>query len=52
MALKPCIQKSIRSRTRSSPSGFQPNIMPQNFSQTLTSTQIQALVNFLASVTK
>jgi len=32
--------------------GFQPNVMPQSFSQTLTSTQIQALVNFLASVTK
>jgi cytochrome c oxidase subunit 2 len=32
--------------------GFQPNIMPQNFSQQLSSTQIQALVNFIASVTK
>ena len=32
--------------------GFQPNIMPQSFSQQLSSTQIQALVNFIASVTK
>jgi cytochrome c oxidase subunit 2 len=32
--------------------GFQPNIMPQNFSQTLNQTQIQALVNFIASVAK
>jgi cytochrome c oxidase subunit II len=32
--------------------GYQPNIMPQNFSQQLSSTQIQALVNFIASVTK
>jgi cytochrome c oxidase subunit 2 len=32
--------------------GFQPNIMPQNFSQILSQTQIQALVNFIVSVTK
>jgi cytochrome c oxidase subunit 2 len=32
--------------------GYQPNIMPQTFSQQLTPTQIQALVNFIASVTK
>ena len=32
--------------------GFQPNIMPQTFSQQLSPTQIQALVNFIASVTK
>jgi cytochrome c oxidase subunit 2 len=32
--------------------GFQPNIMPQSFSQQLSSAQIQALVNFIASVTK
>jgi cytochrome c oxidase subunit 2 len=32
--------------------GFQPSIMPQTFSQSLSSTQIQALVNFIASVTK
>ncbi len=31
---------------------FRPNVMPQTFSQTLTSSQIQALVNFIASVTK
>jgi len=32
--------------------GYAANIMPQNFSQSLTSTQINALVNFLASVAK
>jgi cytochrome c oxidase subunit II len=32
--------------------GYQPNIMPQTFAQSLSSTQIQALVNFIASVTK
>ena len=40
------------SPTRSSPSGFQPEVMPQTFAQTLTQTQIQALVNFISSVTK
>jgi len=32
--------------------GFPPSVMPQTFSQTLTPTQIQALVNFIAGVTK
>ena len=41
-----------RSRTPSSPPATRPNIMPQTFAQTLTATQIQALVAFIASVTK
>jgi cytochrome c oxidase subunit 2 len=32
--------------------GFQPNIMPQTFGQSLTPAQIQALVSFVASATK
>jgi hypothetical protein len=32
--------------------GFGPNVMPQTFGQTLTQSQIQALVNFLSSVAK
>ncbi len=50
--LKQYIQQSITSPNAYITPGFQPNIMPQTFSKTLTSTQIQALVNFIASVTK
>ena len=32
--------------------GYAPNVMPQTFGQTLTPTQVQALVNFISSVTK
>ena len=42
---------AYKPRTYISP-GFPPNTMPQNFSKTLTSAQIQDLVNFIASVTK
>ncbi len=52
LPLKPFILESITKPNAYIASGFQPNIMPPNFSQTLSSTQIQALVNFLASVTK
>ncbi len=41
-----------RSRTPTSRPATSPDIMPPNFAQTLSSTQIQALVNFLASVAK
>ena len=34
------------------PSGFHSGVMPSNFAQTLGSTQVQALVNYLSSVTK
>jgi cytochrome c oxidase subunit 2 len=51
-ALKPFIMESIEKPNAFISAGFQPNAMPQTFSQTLTPTQIQALVNFIASVTK
>jgi len=50
--LKQYIFESITKPNAYITPGFQPNIMPQTFSQTLTPTQIQALVNFIASVTK
>jgi cytochrome c oxidase subunit II len=50
--LAQCIDTAIIKPYAYIPAGFQPNIMPPNFAQTLTPTQIQALVNFLASVTK
>jgi cytochrome c oxidase subunit 2 len=52
MALKPFIMQSIEDPNAFISPGFQPNIMPPNFKQTLTPTQIEALVNFLSSVTK
>jgi cytochrome c oxidase subunit II len=52
MALKPFIMESIEKPNAFIAPGFKPNIMPQSFSQTLTSSQVQALVNFIASVTK
>jgi cytochrome c oxidase subunit 2 len=52
MALKPFIMESIEKPNAFIAPGFRPNVMPQTFSQTLTPSQIQALVNFIASVTK
>jgi cytochrome c oxidase subunit II len=52
LPLKQFISESITKPNAYIAPGFRPNIMPPNFSQTLTSTQIQALVNFIASVTK
>jgi cytochrome c oxidase subunit II len=52
MALKPFIMESIEKPNAFIAPGFRANVMPQTFSQTLTPTQVQALVNFLASVTK
>jgi cytochrome c oxidase subunit 2 len=52
LAVKPFIFESITKPNAFISPGFQPNIMPQTFAQTLTPTQIQALVNFIASVTK
>ncbi len=51
-ALKQFILESITKPNAFISPGFQPNIMPQSFSQTLTPTQIQALVNFIASSTR
>jgi cytochrome c oxidase subunit 2 len=52
LPLKQFIQESITKPNAFISPGFQPNIMPQTFSQSLSQTQIQALVNFIASVTK
>jgi cytochrome c oxidase subunit II len=52
LPLKQFIQESIVKPNAYIASGFQPNIMPQNFSQSLSPAQIQQLVNFIASVTK
>ena len=52
MSLKAYISESITKPNAFITPGFQPNIMPQNFAQTLTPTQIQSLVDFIASVTK
>ncbi len=52
MALKPFIMQSIEKPNAFISPGFRPNVMPQTFSQTLTPSQIQALVNFIAGVTK
>jgi cytochrome c oxidase subunit II len=52
LPLKQFIFESITKPNAFISPGFQPNIMPQTFSQTLTSTQIQALVNFISSVAK
>ena len=51
LPLKAFILESITKPNAYISPGFQPNIMPQNFAQTLTPTQLQALVNFIASVT-
>jgi cytochrome c oxidase subunit 2 len=52
MGLKQFIFESITKPNAFVSSGYRPNIMPQTFAQTLSPTQIQALVNFLSSVTK
>jgi cytochrome c oxidase subunit 2 len=52
LPVKQFIFQSITKPNAFISSGFQPNIMPQTFSQSLSSTQIQALVDFIASVTK
>jgi cytochrome c oxidase subunit II len=50
--LKQCIQTAITKPYAYIPPGYHAGIMPSTFSQTLTPTQIQALVNFLSSVAK
>jgi cytochrome c oxidase subunit 2 len=52
LPLKQFIFESITKPNAYISPGYQPNIMPQTFSQSLSQTQIQALVNFIASVTK
>jgi cytochrome c oxidase subunit II len=52
LPLKQFIFESITKPNAFISSGFGPNIMPQNFSQSLGTTKIQELVDFIASVTK
>jgi cytochrome c oxidase subunit 2 len=52
MAVKPFIMESILKPNAFISAGYGPNVMPQTFGQTLTQTQVQALVNFISSVTK
>ncbi len=50
--LNQCILTAITKPYAFLPPGYSAGIMPSTFSQTLSPTQIQSLVNFLASVTK
>jgi cytochrome c oxidase subunit 2 len=50
--LQQCIQTAITKPYAYLPTGYSAGIMPSNFSQRLTSDQIQALVAFLASAAK
>ena len=50
--LSQCIHTAITKPYAYIPSGYSANVMPSNFAQTLSSTQIQGLVSFLSSVTK
>jgi cytochrome c oxidase subunit 2 len=52
LPLKQFIFESITKPNAYLSPGFGANIMPQTFSKTLTSTQVQALVNFISSVAK
>jgi cytochrome c oxidase subunit 2 len=50
--LQQCIHTAITNPYAFIPQGYTAGIMPSTFAQSLTSTQIEALVNFLASVAK
>jgi cytochrome c oxidase subunit II len=50
--LSECINTAITKPYAYLPSGYQAGIMPATYSKTLGSTQIQALVTYLSSVTK
>jgi mono/diheme cytochrome c family protein len=50
--LAKCIQTAIVNPYAFLPAGFAAGVMPNNFSKTLSPSQIQALVAFLSSVTK
>jgi mono/diheme cytochrome c family protein len=47
-----CIYTAITKPYAYLPSGYPAGIMPSNFAKTLSQTQIQSLVNFLAGVAK
>jgi mono/diheme cytochrome c family protein len=50
--LEQCIYTAITNPYAYIPSGYSAGVMPNNFKQTLSPTQIKALVAFIASVTK
>ncbi|HEX8975734.1 MAG TPA: cytochrome c oxidase subunit II [Solirubrobacteraceae bacterium] len=50
--LAQCIHTAIVNPYAYLPAGYQAHIMPSTFAQTLTASQLQALVSFLSSVTK
>jgi mono/diheme cytochrome c family protein len=50
--LEKCIETAIVKPYAYLPAGFAAGVMPNNFSQTLSKSQIQALVTFLSSATK
>jgi hypothetical protein len=50
--LKQCIYTAITKPYAYLPSGYSAGIMPSDFAQRLTPTQIQSLVDFLASAAK
>jgi hypothetical protein len=50
--LQQCIHTAIVRPYAYIPPGYAAGIMPSNFSQTLSPTQIQALVAFLSSASK
>jgi cytochrome c oxidase subunit 2 len=50
--LSQCIYTAITKPYAYLPTGYASGVMPSNFAQRLSSTQIQALVTFLSSVTK
>ncbi len=47
-----CIHTAITKPYAYIPSGYHAGVMPSNFAQSLGSTQVQALVNYLSSVSK
>jgi mono/diheme cytochrome c family protein len=51
-SLSQCITTAIIKPYAFLPSGYAAGVMPSNFSQTLSSSQVKALVVFLSSVTK
>jgi hypothetical protein len=50
--LAACIKTAITNPYAYIPSGYQKGIMPPDFSQKLSSSQLQSLVSYLSSVTK
>lgn len=50
--LQDCIKTAIVKPYAFIPSGYAPGVMPSNFGQTLTASEIKALVNFLSTASK